>query len=171
MEGLFRCVLKDILSTYGSLILPDWGFMRIKHWTLIHNEQNVFYQEVLDELNNNSSISLFFTIRDRSDYMYELGPALQMSHADRYWWLYISLVGRYALFLRQIGELTFDVISCTNECNIPEEREVLSILQKHSIAPLSKILVDIQIPEFKLWEYQCPDDPPPTIRDVLFYYV
>jgi hypothetical protein len=74
----------------------------------------------------NAESYLCLSIRDTSDYMYDLGPILQLIAEKQAWWLCLSLVGRFAMFTRMGGsdgnEMYF-VLSDTEDCKFIEEKK------------------------------------------------
>jgi hypothetical protein len=127
------------------------------------------YWAVINDLNQNESISSFFSIEDKSDYMdFGYGPILYLLHDNQAWWLYLSFVGKYAFFVKMLEGLNYKDISSNEDCDIPEEIEILAILKSHDIIPLTRQIVYLQVPEFKLREYISAPIEITTINNILF---
>jgi hypothetical protein len=96
------------------------------------------YQAVINDLNQNESITSFFRWEDKSDYMvFGYGPILYLLHDNQAWWLYLSFVGKYAFFVKMFEGLNYKDISSNEDCDILEEIEILTILKNHDIIPYS----------------------------------
>jgi hypothetical protein len=145
MYNLLKQILVDIKNCYGSFSQPNWSFLY---------KRMDMYKNVINDLNQNEVISSFFLMKDRSDYMvFGYGPILHLLHDNQVWWLHLSFVGRYAFFIKMLEGLNYKDMSSNEDCAIPEEIEILRILKNHTIIPLTKQMIGIQIPEFKIREY------------------
>ncbi|MDR2437814.1 MAG: hypothetical protein LBE12_00395 [Planctomycetaceae bacterium] len=161
MANLLKRILVDIKTSYGSFSEPDWSFLRTMKNT---------YQALINDLNQNESISSFFSIQDVSGYMGSgYVPMLNLVHDNQRWSLWLTFVGRYAYFSKNLEGRNYKVISHNEDCDIPEEIEILAILKNHAIIPLTKQIVHLQVPEFKMREYISDPIEIPTIRDILFF--
>ncbi|MDR2706246.1 MAG: hypothetical protein LBC02_10750 [Planctomycetaceae bacterium] len=160
MYNLLKQLFVDIKNCYGSFSEPDWSFLKTR--------RNM-YQAVINDLNQNETISSFFSMENKSDYMdFGYGPILYLLHDDQAWWLYLSFVGKYAFFVKMLEGLNYKDISSNEDCDIPEEIEILAILKNHTVIPLTRQIVYLQIPEFKLREYISGPIEIPTINNILF---
>jgi hypothetical protein len=164
MYNLLKQIFVDAINCYGSFAEPDWSFLRTR--------RNM-YQAVINDLNQNESITSFFSMEDESDYMvFGYGPILYLLHDNQAWWIHLSFVGRYASFVKMFEGLNYKDISSNEDCDIPEEIEILAILKSHAIIPLTKQTVYLQVPEFKLRpvldEYINDPIEIPTINNILF---
>jgi hypothetical protein len=161
MDNLLKQILADIKTSYGSFSEPDWSFL----WTMKNT-----YQPLINDLNQNESISSFFLIEDESSYMGNgYVPMLGLLHDNQRWNLCLTFVGRYAYFSKNLEGRNYKVISYNEDCDISEEIEILAILKNHAIIPLTRQIVHLQVPEFKMREYISDPIEIPTIRDILFF--
>jgi hypothetical protein len=161
MSNLLKQILADIKTSYGSFSEPDWSFLRTMKNT---------YQTLINDLNQNESISSFFSIKDVSGYMGSgYVPMLDLVHDNQRWWLLLTFVGRYAYFSKNLDGRNYKVISYNEDCDLPEEIEILAILKNHAIIPLTRQIVYLQVPEFKMREYISDPIEISTIRDILFF--
>jgi hypothetical protein len=160
MYNLLKQILVDIKNCYDSFSEPNWSFLY---------KGMDMYQSVINDLNQNETISSFFSMKDRSDYMvFGYGPVLRLLHDNQVWWLHLSFVGRYAFFIKMLEGLNYKDISSDEDCDILEEKEILIILKNHTIIPLTRQMIGIQIPEFKIREYISDPIEIPTITNILF---
>ena len=93
---------------------------------------------------------------------------LYLLHNNQAWWLYLSIVAKYAYFYKMFDGHNHKNISYCENCDFPEEIEIITILKKHAIIPLTEQIVSLQIPEFKLREYISGPVEIPTIENILF---
>jgi hypothetical protein len=160
MYNLLEQILVDVKTCYGSFSKLDWSFLY---------KRIDMYKDVINDLNQNNAIASFFSMEDKSDYMvFGYGPVLHLLHDNQAWWLHLSFVGRYAFFIKMLEGLNYKDMSSNEDCTIPEEIEILTILKKHTIIPLTKQIIEIQIPEFKIREYISSPVEIPTITNILF---
>jgi hypothetical protein len=157
MANLLERLLADIKECYGSFSEPSWGFLY---------DRKGMYLGVINDLNQRS----FFSIEDISDYMeFGYGPMLELIHDNQRWTLWLTFVGRYAYFLKYMEGRNFKAVSCNEDCTISEEIEILAILKNHNITLLTREIVNLPIPEFKIREYLSEPIEIPTICDILFF--
>jgi hypothetical protein len=160
MYNLLKKILVDAKNCYGSFSEPNWSFLY---------KRMGMYQNVINDLNQNETISSFFSMKDRSDYMVlGYGPILHLLHDCQAWWLHLSFVGRYAFFVKMFEGINYKDIVSNEDCDIPEEIKILTILKKHAVIPLTRQMIGIQIPEFKIREYISGPIEIPTINNILF---
>jgi hypothetical protein len=152
-------IVKDIIKTYGSLSCPNWAFL----W----KNANKHYK-LIEDIHSDNLIMTCDSITDYVDYMYDSGHQLCFRYGTTCWWLFLSFVGKYALFSSQIDSKHFRVVDSEANCENEMENIIVSILKNHSIILLPEIITCIKLPDFNLWD--TTNEEIPTIRDVLFYH-
>jgi hypothetical protein len=126
------CILQDIMSKYGSLRDPDFGFQN-------QAMASRPFAPLVDEL------LVHFFVKDTTDPNQDASFGYTISNGEQRWILQLSMVGRYGVLFRA-GNADPTLVE-PNEVNpSPEESLILHLAKKYRVLVLGQSILTKPVP-------------------------
>jgi len=144
-------IIKDAREKYKSFESPNYSFVSpliLDHLSL--------YKEFIES----------YSINEDTDFNCEVCTHYYIEKDGHSWEVCVSLVGRYAMVSRRIGNQSWVVVCDDLQIDTLDEK-ILQIVKKHHFHPLSESVLKTIIPGFRIYTYDTEDD---EMRDWAYVY-